>query len=184
MTLSETAQILAIIKATYPSFMSKASQDDFRATVKIWHSFIGEFDLNTVNTALRALISTRTSEFAPSVGALMDKIYSVTHEQGYTGLERWNLVQKAIRNSGYHAKEEFEKLPQDCKDAVGSHETLRDWALLPMDELGNAQARFIKSYEVSSKRKREIETMPQDIRALIEDTANKHLLGQQGDDDR
>ena len=140
------------------------------ATALVWYGFLKDFSPEVVNTALNALISTRKSDFAPSIGVLMDRIYEITHERQSTGLEMWPRVLRAIKNSAYHAAEEFEALPEACKKAVGTSDTLRDWALMPLEKLPDAQARFIKSYEITAKRQQEFETMPRSIQELVEKT--------------
>ena len=170
MSKAETAQLLAAIKAAYPTYLPQASAAELAGITNVWHSFLKDFDLQTVNAALNVLISTRRSSFAPSIGELMGKIHELTHGPAKSGLEAWPYVLRAVRNSSYTAEAEFNALPADIRQAVGSCETLRSWARLPEDELNNAQARFIRAYEATEARRREFETMPKDIQALVQKT--------------
>ena len=47
-----------------------------------------------------------------------------------TAQEAWNLVARAIRNSGYESRKEYDNLPPDIQRLVGSPEQLRDWAMM------------------------------------------------------
>ena len=182
MSKAETAQLLAAIKAAYPTYLPQASAAELAGITNIWHSFLKDYDLKTVNAALNVLISTRRSGFAPSIGELMGKIHEITHGPERSGLEAWPYVLRAVRNSSYNAEAEFQKLPEDIRRAVGSCETLRSWARLPEDEINNAQARFIRSYEATEARRREFETMPKDIQALVQKA--RMSLTDGGNDDR
>ena len=45
-----------------------------------------------------------------------------------TDSQAWAMVRKALENGNYHSAEEFEKLPELVKKAVGSADQLRIWA--------------------------------------------------------
>lgn len=170
MTLTETGQLIMAIKGYYPSYMAHATEAEILATTKLWHDAMKDCDYGVARAAVKAVALTRKSDFAPSIGAIMGKIHELTHGPAKSGLEAWPYVLRAVRNSSYNAEAEFNALPADIRQAVGSCETLRSWARLPEDELNNAQARFIRSYEATEARRREFETMPKDIQTLVQKT--------------
>lgn len=170
MTLSETGQLIMAIKGYYPSYMAHATEAEILVTTKLWHDALKDCDYDVAKAAVKAVTLTRESDFAPSIGAIRSKIHELTNGPAKSGLEAWPYVLRAVRNSSYNAEAEFQKLPEDIRRAVGSCETLRSWARLPEDEINNAQARFIRSYEATEARRREFETMPKDIQALVQKT--------------
>ena len=182
MTLSETGQLIMAIKGYYPSYMAHATEAEILATTKLWHDALKDCDYDVAKAVVKAVALTRESDFAPSIGAIMGKIHELTHCPARSGLEAWPYVLRAVRNSSYNAEAEFQKLPEDIRRAVGSCETLRSWARLPEDEINNAQARFIRSYEATEARRREFETMPKDIQALVQKA--RMSLTDGGNDDR
>lgn len=83
-------------------------------------------------------------------------------------LEAWSLVRKAVRNSGYHSVEEFEKLPEACQRAVGSAANLKEWALMDSERVETVeQSHFIRNYRTTVQRISEEKKLPESIRLLI-----------------
>lgn len=65
----------------------------------------------------------------------------------------WNLVYKAICNSGYNSEEEFRKLPEECKKVIGSPDMLRMLAMEDIKTVNSVhQSLFQRIYESDSKR--------------------------------
>ena len=77
-------------------------------------------------------------------------------------------MSKALRNSTYNSAEEFKKLPALVQKAIGRSEQLRIWA---MDEEFNesvTSSNFMRSYRVVMERRKEVNKLPEKIRALVE----------------
>lgn len=65
-------------------------------------------------------------------------------------LEAWSFVRKALRNSGYHANEEFEKLPPIVRKAVGSPDNLYCWSQMDITSVENiVQVNFLQVYRMA-----------------------------------
>lgn len=159
----EVAKLLATIQAYYPQY----NPPDKTIAVNAWFDMLKEYPKELIENALRAFISTDTTGFAPSVGQLIGKMNEIQNIGELNEMEAWTLVSKAIRNSGYHSTEEFEKLPELVQKSVGTPSQLRTWAL---DQNYNEQvvsSNFIKCYRAEAKRKRERMSLPQDIRNAI-----------------
>ena len=78
----------------------------------------------------------------------------------------WAMIRKAIANSGYHAQEEYEHLPESLKACV-TPDLLRSWAL---DETSSEQviaSNLMRSYRDSAKRQEEYDALPPDIKKMI-----------------
>lgn len=166
MHIEEARKIIAVMMVSYPNF--KPIDTEFMATT--WADMLSEYTYEQVNTALRCYITTDKSGFAPAIGQIVDKIKTVSEPQQLNELEAWGLVYNAIRNSGYHADEEFAKLPPIVQKAVGSPSQLRNWGMTDIDSLETvAQSNFLRTYRVVAKREDEISRMPSQIRQMIQE---------------
>ena len=166
MTREETVKIIRIMVDSYPNY----KPNDISETVDVWQTMLSDYDYNLVAMALKAYILSDTSGFAPSIGQLVSKIQTITKPHELSEMEAWSLVSKAIRNSGYNSVEEFAKLPPIVQNAVGLPDQLRTWAL---DENYNEQvisSNFMRCYRTELPRNEELSKMPEEIKALIDNS--------------
>lgn len=166
MTREETVKIIRIMVDSYPNY----KPNDISETVDVWQMMLSDYDYNLVAMALKAYILSDTSGFAPSIGQLVSKIQTITKPHELSEMEAWSLVSKAIRNSGYNSVEEFAKLPPVVQKAVGLPDQLRTWAL---DENYNEQvvsSNFMRCYRTELARHEELSKMPEEIKALIDNS--------------
>lgn len=158
----------------YPNY----KPSDISETIDVWCMMLEEYTYEQSSAALKSYILSDTSGFAPSIGQLVEKIYSITKPQELNEMEAWALVSKAIRNSGYNSVEEYSKLPELVQRAVGLPGQLRTWAL---DEDYNEQvvsSNFIKCYRNEVLRHREFLKMPNEVKKLIQNTTQGSYLAQ------
>lgn len=151
---------------SYPNY----KPNNISETVDVWHMMLSDYDYNLVAMALKAYILSDTNGFAPSIGQLVGKIQTLTKPQELNEMEAWSLVSKAIRNSAYNSVEEFAKLPPIVQNAVGLPDQLRTWAL---DENYNEQvvsSNFMRCYRTELARHDELSKMPEEIKALIDNS--------------
>lgn len=173
MHIEEARKIIAVMMVSYPNF--KPIDTEFMATT--WADMLAEYTYEQVDMALRCYITSDKSGFAPSIGQIVDKIKTVSEPQQLNELEAWGLVDKAIRNSGYHAEEEFAKLPPIIQKAVGSPSQLRNWGMTDIDSIETvAQSNFMRTYRAVAKREDEISRMPLQIRQMIQDNEPKKII--------
>lgn len=166
MTREETVKIIRIMVDSYPNY----KPNNISETVDVWNMMLSEYTYEQISVALKAYILSDTSGFAPSIGQLIGKIQSISRPQELSEMEAWSLVSKAIRNSGYNSVEEFAKLPPIVQNAVGLPDQLRTWAL---DENYNEQvvsSNFIRCYRTELARHDELSKMPEEIKALIDNS--------------
>lgn len=173
MTVNEARKIIAVMLVSYPNF--KPIDTELMATT--WADMLAEYTYEQVNTALRCYITSDKSGFAPAIGQIVDKIKTVSEPPQLNELEAWGLVDKAIRNSGYHAEEEFAKLPPLVQKAVGSPSQLRNWGMTDIDSIETvAQSNFMRTYRAVAKREDEVSRMPSQIRQLIQENEPKIMI--------
>lgn len=177
MTREETIELLMVIQSAYPNF----KPPDKTVAVDTWYTILKDMDYNVVQMGLRAYITSDTSGFAPSIGQLINTIYTIQNPQELNEMEAWFLVSRAIRNGYYGAVEEFNKLPPLVQKAVGSSDNLRNWAQTDSESIENVvQSNFMRTYRVVVNRAKEYQKMPKDIQALIENTNRSSYSAQIG----
>lgn len=164
MTREETIELLMMIQAAFPNY----KPPDKTIAVNTWSLMFADYPYQQVQMALKAYIVTDTSGFAPRIGQIIDKIQMITKPAELNEMEAWSLVSKALRNGGYKSREEFEKLPDLVKEAVGSPENIHNWALTDIKSVESViQSNFIKSYRFVVNRQKEMQKLPNDIKAMI-----------------
>lgn len=129
MTREETAKILYVIQKNY----GFGRNYDAASRLNIWQMAFNGYSYEQINAGLITYIRTDTTGFPPQPGQILACLDNITaDEEGkLTEAEAWNVVYKAICRSGYYAAEEFAKLPETVRKAVGGAETLRMWGMSP-----------------------------------------------------
>ena len=78
MTKTETAQILAILKAAYPNSYKGLTTEDVKATVNVWAAQFANMPVAVVMIAVNKLISTNV--FPPTITEVKERIRSLYWE--------------------------------------------------------------------------------------------------------
>lgn len=165
MLLEDTAMLLARIKATYPNWKPEVSNETLLAA---WHDILQDVSAGEAYAALKAYICSNTSGFAPSPGQLIQIIHKKDEQDELTPEEAWALVYRAICNSGYSSAEEFEKLPPECRRAIGRPETLKELCMMDAETVNSVEkSHFIRQYRMEIQKKRELERIPPAIRERL-----------------
>lgn len=172
MTREETIELLMMTQAAFPNYKPQ----DKTVAVNTWFLMLADYPYQQVQMALKAYIATDTSGFAPNIGQIIDKMQMITNPAELNEMEAWSLVSKALRNGNYKSREEFEKLPDLVKEAVGSPENIHNWAQSDIKSIESViQSNFIKSYRLVVSSQKEIQKLPNDIKAMI--SGNKACNG-------
>lgn len=172
MNRDEAKKIVMIIASTYPNF----KPNNMSMIVDSWHFFLTDYDYNDIAIALKTYVNTSGSGFAPSVDQLIAMTKKPKELTELTEAEAWDLVSKAIRNSAYHAEEEYDKLPSSVQRAIGSASQLRSWAIGDESSLETVVAsNFQRSYRSMVSRQRDLESLPAEARARLESFQLKAL---------
>lgn len=166
MTRDETQKLLAVIGATYPNF----KPEDKTATVNAWSIFLEDFDYKQIETALKTYVRNNEGKgFAPSVDQLIHLTRKVEELNQMSEGEAWTRLRLAIGNSGWHAKEEFDKLPRDIQKAIGnSPAILYGWAIDENFNEAVVQSQFLRAFRIVQQRNRDVAYLPQEERARYE----------------
>ena len=177
MTRQETGIIMDILATAYPRFYAGPDAPDPEKAVALWAEMFAEDDVAVVAAAVKALIATDDKGFPPHIGAVKAKVRQITQPSGMTPQEAWNLVAKAIRNSAYESREEYDKLPREIQRLVGSPNQLRDWSLMDSDTVHSVVAsNFQRSFAARQKADNDFKALPRDVQAMIGTVAERMAL--------
>lgn len=179
MTRDETIKILMIIQAAYPNY----KPPDKTVAVNVWSEMLSDISYEQVSVAVKAYIQTDTSGFAPSIGNIREKVQFIfSEEDDLNESAAWSIVWRAICNSGYHAEEEYNKLPPIVQRAVGSPRQLREWGLMENIDgksIVVLQSNFQRVFRIEKEREKERKKLSQNIVRLM-DTIKGGGISQNG----
>lgn len=169
----ETAQVLSVLRAAYPNFYKGMGRQELEGIVDLWATMFAEDDPKLVAGAVKAFIATDARGFPPVIGVIKDRLRQITTPEMMTEQEAWGMVFKAIRDSGYRAKEEFEALPPLLRSLVGSPRQLQDWGMMDEDTVQSVVAsNFMRSYRARAKHQADFEALPADVKQMALEFGN------------
>ena len=131
MNEKETARILASVAVVYPAIKDR----NIRLLTQIWQQVFADVPYERVNRALGAFFASDTKGFPPTPGAVYAFIRKADRDRGPSENEVWAMVIRAASRSGYNSREEFDSLPEDVREVVGSPRMLYEWSQLSPSEM-------------------------------------------------
>ena len=166
MTAKEFGLLADAIKTYFPRDNVLPTENALR----LWYAELKDIPYQIAYAALRKYVS--TNKFAPTIADIREQAAELYNQREGDISENtaWQLVWKAICNSGYHAEEEFEKLPETVKRAVGSASQLRQWALAEVDDktITVWQSNFQRIYRLERQKELERRKLSPDVLKLIQ----------------
>ena len=172
MTSKEAAYVLAILRAAFPSFYKSQTDEDIKASTRLWAEMFADDAPAEVSAAVKDLIATRTSSFPPVIGEVKAKLGEIRQPDRMQTQEAWALTCKAA--AGNLA---WEKLPALVQRAIGSKSILREWGQIDSERFNTViYSQFVKAYGTYDTRERERAALPSDIRSLIDGVAERMSL--------
>ncbi len=164
MTREETKRIIRIISNAYPNWHPENLVD----LVDTWTMMLSEYEYTAIALALKTFILSDRGGFAPSIGQLVNVIHEVGAADAVLNEnEAWELVYKAICNSTYHAREEYERLPVIVQKAVGSYQNLSSMGRESDFNISVESSNFKRVYRTVVERERKIAAIPKEVRKGI-----------------
>lgn len=152
-----------VMQASYPNFRVS----DKELTIKTWTGMLSDLSYEQVSKALQYFISTDTNGFAPSIGQIRASVQMTEPADGINESQAWAMVYNALCNSNYHAQEEFNRLPEDVRRAVGGAETLRSWAVMDEAAITVAESNFKRSFRAILESKKRDAMLPKEMRQAL-----------------
>ena len=173
MTVREFGIFADAIKTYFP-------RDNVLPTEKamqLWYSELKDIPYQLAHTALRKYVS--TNKFAPTIADIREQATELYNQRegDISEITAWQLVWKAICNSGYHAEEEFEKLPETVKRAVGSASQLRQWGLSEVNDntISYWKSEFQRIYRLEQQKELERRKLSPDVLKLMRPLNNPQI---------
>lgn len=156
--------LVKAMKAVYaqPTFIPDKDAFD------VWYGLLKDLSYEQANVAIQKYMT--TEKFPPTIADIRTKATEIIapEEESMSELQAWALVRKAIGNSNYHAEEEFERLPEACRVAVGNPANLREWAMMDVDQVATVeQSHFIRNYRAAVQRIKDDAKLPETMKILI-----------------
>lgn len=183
MTKQDTLKILAILKTAYPYFYKDATPQSAKDTLDLWATLFVDDDPATVGLAVKSFIAADERGFPPVPGQIKAIIRTLAAEEYDSELKAWSMVRRALSNSQYNARQEFEKLPPLVQKTLGSASVLRDWSLLDPDTVNITIANsFFRSYRMELRHTQEVVALPAEARAMLQSSrgAKRICAGKEG----
>lgn len=172
MTRDETINVLMTIQAAFPNFRVP----DKTIATNIWFSLLGKYDYTTVISAVEAYIISNVSGFPPGIGQIVEQVYILNENNEINEMAAWSMVQKAIKNSGYHAEEEFKKLPEIVQKVVSSPGQLKEWALTENLNVEVVSSNFMRTYRLQVSKEKENRKLNPDMLKIMQVQPHKNCI--------
>ena len=172
MTRDEFKILVKGMKAVYAQQTFLPDKDAF----DMWFALLQDLPYKLANVAIQKHML--TEKFPPTPAEIREKAAQMIEvpETEMSELEAWALVRKAIRNSGYHAQEEFDKLPEACREAVGNAANLEEWAKMDYEKVESVgQSHFIRNFRTAVLRIKEEQILPEQMRKLISEMRESRM---------
>lgn len=177
MDRNDVIALMAVLKTAYPSYYKQVSRDEALAAINLWSEMFADDDPAIVSAATKALIASRTEGFPPTIGAVKAKMHDIANPDVMTEDEAWRIIAKALRNGIYGSREEFDKLPAELRKIVHDPAQLKEWAKMDEETVQSVVvSNFRRSYRVTATRRKELDMLPQDVRAAISSTVGRMRL--------
>ncbi|MCD8208516.1 MAG: hypothetical protein LUD72_11305 [Bacteroidales bacterium] len=150
------------LKAVYTDPKFIPDQEAF----EVWYGLLRDLDYRAAMAAAKAHML--TNRFPPAVAEIRDQCAKIALGDQMSGMEAWDLLYRAIQNSAWEARAQFEKLPTDIQKAVGSANQLHSWATDENFSESVVMSHFLRAYDAVQARKREKAKLTPDILQIIE----------------
>ena len=171
MTREEFKVLVKAMKAVYthPSFIPDQHAFD------IWYELLKDLDYKTTSHAVKKYMQLEERE--PSAASIRKHTISLSQQDNTLNeMEAWSIVQKAIRNSTYHAEEEYDKLPESIQRAIANPGQLREWATMENIDgkaINVMQSNFMRTYRAEIEKENQRMKISPELIKIIEKNQNR-----------
>lgn len=178
MTAKEFGFLADAIKTYFPRDNVLPTENAMR----LWYEELKDIPYQLAHLALQKYVC--TNKFAPTIADIREQVAELNkqNEEELNETAAWSIAWKAICNSGYHAEEEFAKLPPVIQRTVHSPAQLREWALLENIDgktITVLQSDFQRAFRVEQQRERERSKLSPGVLKLMRQINNPKIEGGQ-----
>lgn len=176
MNLTETLQIMAVLRSEYPDFCKGFSQDELERKAALWQEMFADDDAWLVGAAVKAIIASDQREFSPKIGHIKEVMRSLASPGELDENQAWERIRRAASRSGYGAREEYERLPEGLQ-RMCSPGQLYEWSQMDSDVFNSViGSHFRKSYRVRQESRRRDALLPSEVKRLIAEASGRMAL--------
>nr|DAS80970.1 MAG TPA: replisome organizer [Caudoviricetes sp.] len=170
MTGQQAAEFLLALQAAYPGYYARFGEKEAKGLTKAWSGILADYSYEESIAGLQMFLAADIKGFPPSPGQVIDCIQRARRSatEDYTNTECADLIRRALSNAVYHAEEEFERLPEICKRAVGTPHNLVEWSQLDTREVETVvMSQIIRALEAVRIRMREDAKIPESVKRAL-----------------
>lgn len=181
MTREETKMIIKMLSSVYVNEFSKLTEDKVIQMIDVWSMLLEDEDANKIATVTKTYLKASTNAFMPTPAMLINMAYELFTPKGMTEQEAWNVLYKAICNSGYNAQREYDNLPNEIKPLCTPSQ-LREWGMMNIETLNTVVAsNFMRSFKVREKQRVDYAKLPNETKNLISELNMNMKLENKGE---
>ena len=151
MTKEEVRQLLVLLKEYYPNSFVHHTAEGSKLIFSVWMETFKDEDTKLVQTAVMKLIQSNTTNFAPTIGEIREKMLELTGARIMTADEVWNTARKFWCNLGTRSQSEIEPryklLPEEVKRMFSISDMIQHADMYTSDVLLYEKPRFMKEYK-------------------------------------
>ena len=170
MTRQECNKLIMAMMAIYATHFPKP-EESLRLMSNGWYLVMEDMGYDEAMIGLKWFARMDPKGFPPAPGQIIQQAVAVRGLDGSGEMDEaqaWDLCERALSNSSYHAEEEFEKLPPLVRRAVGSPEAMKQMAM--EDKVAVTKAMFLTSYRNVLLRHKAEASAPWEARDLMKET--------------
>lgn len=169
MTRDDTKKMIMYLKSAFTGAFADAELSD---VVAVWHDAFEDESPTVMSQAAKNFV--KASKYVPTIAGIQEQVDLI--KQTETGVDMWKYIDKALRNSNYHAKEEFENMPEECRRFIGSAAALKE---LAGDSGGVAysvaKGQFLKHVDSIRQHKYVQEGLPIEVKQALEESRQRMI---------
>lgn len=167
MNLTETLQIMAVIRSEYQDFCKGFSQEELERKTALWQEIFSDDDAGLVGAAVKSIIVSDLREFAPKASHIKEEMRKLTGTYDLDEDQAWELIRLAVSRSGYEAQKEYDKLPEALR-GMCSPGQLYEWSQMDSDVFNSViGSHFRRTYRVRQQNQRRDALLPPKVKQVV-----------------
>ena len=179
MNKTETVQVITLLAGNYDSIAKKDTTQK-QLMINTWQECLGDLDYRLVLQAVKKTII--ESPYPPTIHDIRkNAIEMVNLSNAKTPIEAWEEAYKMICNGAYMKQEEFDTHSPEVRKFFGSREQLRAYATNVDFNMDVVRSNFLKQYEVITEREKQQRLLPEQMKNMIGQLAEKMDIKQIGE---
>ena len=180
MTKQETIQVITLLAGNYNS-ISEKTKEQKQMMINTWQECLGDLDYKLVLQAVKKTII--ESPYPPTIHDIRkNAIEMVNPDTTRTAIEAWNEAYGMICNGIYMTEEQFNEHSPEVKKFFGNVRQVKELAKTDANTVNTVtKGQFLKQYEILVERTKEQKLLPEQMKNMIGQLANKMDIKQIGE---